>query len=223
MRADAAWRACPARDFGAILGANPCAWPPLRFFTNRGLGPKHWPPIVERQKEPTMIGLALGLGVLGFFIAHRARRHALAHGGGCGRWGGWNHHHHGGWYGYGGYGGGRGDGWLRFVSARLDTTPAQERVIQREVTGLVETARDARRNAFSGKADLARAIGSPVFDADAATAGFAGVTKAVDDLRARAVEALRNIHAVLDDEQRKQLAELVDSGHWRFAGRGPYR
>jgi Spy/CpxP family protein refolding chaperone len=171
-----------------------------------------------------MIGLAIGLGALGFFIAHRARRRAWAHGyggGGCGR-GGW-HGHHGGWGGGGMYGRGRGD-WLRFVSHRLDTTPAQERVIQREVGTLLETARDARRGAFDGREHLARAIGSATFDADAATAAFGGVTNAAAALQTQAIEALRKIHEVLDDQQRKELSEMIEGGRWRFRGAaGPYR
>lgn len=168
-----------------------------------------------------MIGLAIGLGALGFFIAHRARRRAWAYGygGGCG---GRDWHHHG-WGGHGGYGRGRGD-WLRFVSHHLDTTPAQERVIQREVGTLLETARDARRGAFDGREHLARAIGGTAFDADAATAAFGGLTTAAAALQTQAIESLRKIHEVLDDEQRKQLSQLVEGGRWRFRGAGgPYR
>src|SRR5688572_19882559 len=167
-----------------------------------------------------MIGLAIGLGVLGFFIAHRARRHAYAHARGWG-WGmhpGGRHHPHGPW------GVAHHAGWMHYISRRLDTTPAQERVIQREISGVIETARDARRSALAGRPELARAIGSPVFDADAAAAGFASVTTAVGGLQTRAIEALRNIHEVLDDQQRQELAEIIDSARWRFAGRrGPYR
>jgi hypothetical protein len=164
-----------------------------------------------------MIGLALGLGAIGFFIAHRARRYALA--GGCGK--GRHHGWHGGWHGGHHRWGGHRDGWLGIVSSRLDTTPAQERVIQREVRGLVERARDARRGAFDGKADLARAVGGTTFDPTAAQAAFAGLTSATKELEAAAIEALRKIHEVLDDEQRKELARLIDSGGWRFGG--PYR
>jgi Spy/CpxP family protein refolding chaperone len=162
-----------------------------------------------------MIGLALGLGAIGFFIAHRARRRAFA--GGCGR-----HGHHG-WHGGGWHGRwhGRDGGWLGFLSGRLDTTPAQERVIQREVRGVVERARDARRGAFDGKAELARAIGGTTFDATAAQAGFAGLSNATKELETAAIEALRKIHEVLDDEQRKELARLIEGGGWRFGG--PYR
>jgi Spy/CpxP family protein refolding chaperone len=166
-----------------------------------------------------MIGLAIGLGAIGFIIAHRARRRAWAHGhgygygGGCGR-GGWGHH---------GWGGGRRD-WLRFISHRLDTTPAQERVIQREVGAVLETARDARRGVFSGRGDLARAVGGPVFDADAANASFTGVTSAVNAVQTQAIDSLRKIHEVLDDEQRKELAELIEGGRLRFGMHGgPYR
>ena len=96
-------------------------------------------------------------------------------------------------------------------------------MIQREIGALLERARDARRGAFDGKADLARALGSPVFDADAATAGFAGVGRAVAELQTQAIESLRKIHEVLDDEQRKELSQLIEGGGWRFRGGGPYR
>ena len=166
-----------------------------------------------------MIGCALALGAIGFLIARRARRR-------CGSWGGggWGGYHRG-WHQHMSYMGGRGDGWLRFVSHELDTTPAQERVIQREVGQLVERARDTRRNVTSGRADIARAVGSPVFDESAAQAGFAPVKQATDELGTAAVESLRKIHEVLDDEQRKQLAELIEGGRWRFGrgGGGPYR
>jgi Spy/CpxP family protein refolding chaperone len=170
-----------------------------------------------------MIGLAIGLGALGFFIAHRARRRAWAHGYGGGYGGGGCGRGHGGW-GPGHYGRGRHD-WLRFVSHHLDTTPAQERVIQREVRTLLETARDARRSAMSGRADLARAVGGPVFDTDAANAGFAGVTAAASTVQTQAIESLRKIHEVLDDEQRKELSQLIEGGRFRFGGMsgGPYR
>src|SRR5262245_18803839 len=144
-----------------------------------------------------MIGCALALGALGFFIAHRARRRC--YGGGWRRYG-----YHGGWHDHmsrfgGGY---RGDGWLRFVSHELQTTPAQERVIHREVGQLFERAREARHGATAGRADLARAVGNPEFDDTAAQAAVEPARKAVDDLGTAAVESLRKIHEVLDDEQR---------------------
>jgi hypothetical protein len=38
------------------------------------------------------------------------------------------------------------------------------------------------------------------------------------------VDAVRNIHAVLDDKQRERLADLLDQGWWRGRGGGsPYR
>jgi hypothetical protein len=40
--------------------------------------------------------------------------------------------------------------------------------------------------------------------------------------RTAILDAIRNIHAVLDDKQRERLAELLDKGWWRRGG-GPYR
>jgi hypothetical protein len=44
------------------------------------------------------------------------------------------------------------------------------------------------------------------------------VDGATAEARTAVLEALRNIHAVLDDNQRNQLADLLDRGWWR---RGP--
>jgi hypothetical protein len=79
-----------------------------------------------------MICIALGLGVLGFIAARKARR---CHGGGCHGGGGWHQHrhhgwrgHHGGYYGRGGWGG-RHRAGLHMALAHIDATPAQERAI----------------------------------------------------------------------------------------------
>jgi hypothetical protein len=37
------------------------------------------------------------------------------------------------------------------------------------------------------------------------------------------VDTLRNIHGVLDDKQRSQIADLVDHGGGLWRGWGPYR
>jgi hypothetical protein len=143
------------------------------------------------------------------------------HGGWRGRRGGWHRGYRG--HGYDDDYRGR-DWWLGFVSRELDTTPAQERVIQREVHTVLEKAHEARSGLRDGRADLARAVSGPAFDDGAAAAAFAPAEHAVGDVRGAAIDALRRIHEVLDDEQRKRLGELVEGG--RFRGGpfgGPYR
>ena len=44
---------------------------------------------------------------------------------------------------------------------------------------------------------------------------------ATADARAAVLEALRNIHAVLDDKQRAHLADILEGGFWRRGPGGP--
>lgn len=171
-----------------------------------------------------MICLALGLGALGFIAARKARR---CHRGGCG----WHHHHHHGWHGgwhHGGYygrgpwGGGRHRAGLHMALAHIDATPAQERAIVAEVDKLSDRLRTARSTMKDGRADLAAAIRSETLDDSSLGAVLGRVDSATGEARAAVLDALRNIHATLDDKQRTQLADLLDQGWWRRGG-SPYR
>ena len=162
-----------------------------------------------------MICLALGLGVLGFAAMRKARRcHAF---GGCGG----HHHWHGGW-GHHGY---RRNWMLHGLLARLDASPAQERVIIGEIDKVRERLWQAKRTMKDGRADLGAAIRGPVLDDAALGAVLGRVDGATGEARAAVIEALRNIHAVLDDKKRSILADLLDrggGGPWRGGG-SPYR
>jgi uncharacterized membrane protein len=165
-----------------------------------------------------MICLALGLGALGFFALHKARRcrHGYGYGHGCG--------------GYGHYGWG-GPPWARHHRMRrglhmglayLDATPAQERAIVGEIDKLKERLQSARANVKEARGDLAAAIRGPVLDDAALGAVLGRVDGATGEARTAILDAIRAIHAVLDDRQRERLAELLDKGWWRRGG-GPYR
>jgi Spy/CpxP family protein refolding chaperone len=168
-----------------------------------------------------MIPLAIGLGILGFAAMRRAHRRCH-YGYARGPW------HHG-YYGYGGYGGWGGhhhhDGrrWvMNAVLERLDATPAQERAIVAELEKLEERVHTAKRNLRDARGDLAAAIRGPVLDDAALGAVLGRVDSATAEIRAAGQEALRGIHAVLDDKQRERLAGFLDGGWWRRGG-GPYR
>jgi Spy/CpxP family protein refolding chaperone len=175
-----------------------------------------------------MICLALGLGVLGFMAARRARR--------CGRGGchGYGHHGwHGGWHGHGGWPGWRGHQdrrGLYMALAHLDASPAQERAIVNEVDKLHEKLWQTKRNLKDSRGDLAAAIRASELDDAALGAVLGRVDGATADARSAILEALRNIHAVLDDRQRTHLADILEGGWWgRRGGHGgpngghPYR
>ena len=179
-----------------------------------------------------MIGLAIGAAaLLGFAAIRRAHwRHHCGHG----YHGHWHHHGHGHGHGPGwgveyeeGWRGG-GGGWrprrMWWLLRRLDLSPAQEKVIRREVEQLVEKARTFRDEARSARGDVARAVGGDTFEQGALDAMFARHDQALAELRAAATSALLRIHDALDERQRKQLAELLEGGAFRGAGfGGPYR
>jgi Spy/CpxP family protein refolding chaperone len=172
-----------------------------------------------------MICIALGLGVLGFVAARKARR--CGRGGACSH--GWHHHPHHGW-GRGGWRGGppwagrhgRHRAGLHMALAHIDATPAQERAIVAEVDKLTDRLHTARHTMKDGRADLASAIRSETLDDAALGAVLGRVDGATAEARSATLEALRNIHKTLDDKQRAQLADLLDQGWWRRSG-SPYR
>jgi len=106
--------------------------------------------------------------------------------------------------------------------ARLDATPAQERAIVAEIDRLTERVHAAKSNLKDGRGDLAAAIRGPSLD-DAALGGALGrADTATTEIRRAAIDALRGIHAVLDDKQRAELADMLDRGGGWWRG-GPYR
>jgi Spy/CpxP family protein refolding chaperone len=172
-----------------------------------------------------MICLALGLGILGFAALKRARR--CHYHGGCGHspyshWHGWQAQR--GWQG--GWGGfGHRSPWVHAALARLDATPAQERAIVAELDKLRERVHAAKVNLRDGRGDLAAALRGAALDDAALGAVLGRVDGMTAEVRSAILDALRNIHAVLDDRQREQLAQLLDGGWWRGGGPagGPYR
>ncbi len=168
-----------------------------------------------------MICLALGLGVLGFCAMRKAHRcHAMAMGYGP-HYGGW--HGHGGWQRRGWGGGNRRRWMLNAMLSRIDATPAQERAIVNELDQLEHRVRGAKSGLRDARGDLAAAVRGPSLD-DGALGGALGRLDATTaEVRAAALDALRNIHAVLDDRQREQVADIIDSGWWRRGGGAPYR
>ncbi|MBA3458656.1 MAG: periplasmic heavy metal sensor [Deltaproteobacteria bacterium] len=146
----------------------------------------------------------------------RARRcHGYGHHGHGGHWHGWHHHH--------GRHGGRNRWMLHAALARIDATPAQERVIVGEIEKLQERMYGARTSLKDAKPDLAAAVRGPVLD-DAALGALLGrVDASTGEARTAVLDALRNIHAVLDDRQRQTVGDLIDRNGGGFWRRGPYR
>jgi len=166
--------------------------------------------------------------------------HGCGYGGGCGPGYGhgrchdhW-HDHHDGWGGPGpGFGRGRwggggfGDGFLmRGLFSRLQTTPDQEKVIRSAFDKVRETLHEARGE-WRDTSELSSLLRSDTFDRTAAE-GLSGKADAsFAKVRVVIVEALAQIHEVLDDRQRRILADIVESRGGLFrgfrGGQGPYR
>jgi uncharacterized membrane protein len=161
-----------------------------------------------------MICLAVGLGLLGAIAFRRARR---CYRGGYGWHGPWGGHH--GYYGHGRHGGRR--SWMLHAAlARIDATPAQERAIVAEIDKARERIHGAKGGLKDARGDLAAAMRGPVLDDAALGAVLGRVDAATGDARAALIDGLRNIHAVLDDKQRAQVADMLGGGWWHA---GPYR
>lgn len=174
-----------------------------------------------------MICLAIGAGLLAAFAIKRAhRRHhgcGYGYGHGCDGGSGWRGPH--GWRGPRGWHGRGGGRWpLHMALSHLDATPAQERAIVAEIGRLEERLATAKLTAKEARGDLAAAIRGPALDDAALGAVLGRVDGATAEARTAVIEALRNVHGLLDDGQRAQLADLLDKGAWRGgAGGGPYR
>ena len=120
-------------------------------------------------------------------------------------------------------GGGRGRRWMMHAAlARIDATPAQERFIVAEIDKVKQRVSGARGNLKEARGDLASAVRGPTLDDAALGATLGRVDGATAEARAAIVDGLRSIHGILDDKQRSQVADMLDSGGgwWRS---GPYR
>jgi len=168
-----------------------------------------------------MIPLAIGLGILGFVAMRRARR---CHAYGYYRGGPWHHGYYGYGYGRGPWGHHRGGPRRYMINAmleRIDATPAQERAIVAELEKLEDRIHGAKSGLKEARGDLAAALRGPVLDDAALGAVLGRVDGTTAEVRAAVLDALRNIHGVLDDRQREQVASVLDSGWFRRGG--PYR
>ncbi|MGE5346093.1 MAG: Spy/CpxP family protein refolding chaperone [Acidithiobacillales bacterium] len=101
---------------------------------------------------------------------------------------------------------------LRYLAFKLDLSETQMADVAAILDELkierAQAAIDARRATSA----LADAVGSGTFDdARAAEAGASRV-KSAERLRDAVARALKRIHAILDEEQRKKLAYLLRTG-----------
>jgi len=152
---------------------------------------------------------------------HMMGRWWHAHRGGCG-----DGFRHGPGHGFGSMrgGGGQGDDGgafgvrrpLRYLAHRLELDEQQTaelaRILDEIKTERAQVAVDERR-AVSGFAD---AVSDETLDAGKLGEAAASRVRSAERLRDAVVTALGRIHALLDAEQRKQLAFLIRTGAVQF-------
>ena len=155
----------------------------------------------------------------------RMRRHGRGH---CGQHaeagpGGGHGDHHEGWQAGGwGHGHGGGDDFsggafgvrrpLRFLAFKLNLSEQQvgelAKILDELKTERAQAAVDDRRTT----AAFADSLGLEQFNADKANEGGALRVLSAEKLRNAVVKALGRIHALLDQQQRTQLAYLIRTG-----------
>ena len=124
-------------------------------------------------------------------------------------------------YGYGGHGPWGGRGPLYAVLGRLQTTPGQEKAISAAIEEFFEVARKGRETLRGTRKAAAQAVRGVSFDDSALREAFAAQDGALDEIRRAATTAGKKIHEVLDERQRKTLADMIESGPgWGFAHHG---
>ncbi len=92
-------------------------------------------------------------------------------------------------------------------------------MIRDEIEGFWEKTRELRRELRLSRDDIAKAMRAEAFDADVMGESFSRQDDRIREIREALVGALAKIHDVLDDRQRRRLADLVESLD-RFGGRG---
>jgi len=190
-----------------------------------------------------MIGCILAtVGVIGLMRMAHHRRY------GCGGWArrwAWHHHgHHGCGAGIDGDGDGGGDGdgdhfglgfgprrrWgggfgrgfvMRGILDRLETTPAQERVVVAAAEEFRDAAAKLRDEGRRSRGDVAGAFRKASFDEVMMGELFARHDTEIEGLRKAFVGFAAKVHDALDDKQRARLADIIESGP-RFFRRGPF-
>lgn len=102
---------------------------------------------------------------------------------------------------------------------RLKTTPGQEQVIRTAFSRLRETGNNAMKDTQDARTELADMMRAESFDESGAKTWFAARQKAIEEFKPSFIESLREVHSVLDPEQRAMLGDAL-STKWML---GPYR
>ena len=157
-----------------------------------------------------MFGVFFGtLCLVGLFATLKHRRHGYAFGGpfGFGR-----HSHYGRPPWAERFARERKRWWLRSLFERLDTTPGQEKLIMKGIDAVTDQMETGRRELRDVRRQVAQALGGDVLDEAVLGAALERVETLMAQSKLELTHALTEIHAALDGEQRRELAELIAEG-----------
>lgn len=101
---------------------------------------------------------------------------------------------------------------LRWLFERLDTTHGQEKVILEAVEELRTPLRDAREDWRATLPGLARATRGAELDHGAIAEIWTRHDRSLEAVRLAVTTSLARVHEVLDERQRRILADLLESG-----------
>jgi len=112
--------------------------------------------------------------------------------------------------------------FLRRVFEQLDTTPGQEKVIVKHVDGLMDHMASGRRELTDVRREVAQVLRGETVDEASLHAALVKVEDLLAKTKLELTQALTEIHASLDPEQRRDLADMLSygpRGRGGFAGR----
>jgi hypothetical protein len=130
-------------------------------------------------------------------------------------------HHHYGYGGFGHHGHRRGFGgrfFFRRVLERLDTTPGQEKLIREAIHDLRDEAFSLRSEVRRTRGDIAEALRGPQLDRAVLDRVFAKHDEVIEKLRVSVLTSVDKVHSTLDEQQRRRLADMIESGPCGLAG-----
>ena len=104
---------------------------------------------------------------------------------------------------------------LRYLSDRLDATPAQERTMAAAFDEFRDEARGLRDEVSSSRKDVAAALRKPSFDEVLMGELYARHDTAIEKLRKAFVGMMAKVHDALEEPQREQLAQIIERGPGR--------
>jgi Spy/CpxP family protein refolding chaperone len=114
----------------------------------------------------------------------------------------------------------------RWLFRKLDTSPAQERVVRNAMASVKGEVRQFARDGKDARRELADILRADDFDSARVKHWFETREQDFSKVRESFVSALGEVYDVLDDHQRSTLASLVEKAPLRGAAcrsRGPYR